>query len=68
MTLHDLSNKYDFNLTRLARKARLSLLTVRRFFEGGSVTIKTASAIINVMPITPDERAALIESLFEPKA
>ena len=68
MTLQALNNKYDFNQTRLARKARLSLLTVRRFFEGGSVTIKTASAIINVMPITPEERAALIESLFEPKA
>ena len=68
MTLQALNNKYDFNLTRLARKARLSLLTVRRFFEGGSVTIKTASAIINVMPITPEERSALIENLFEPKA
>lgn len=68
MTLQALSDKYDFNLTRLARKARLSTLTVRRFFGGDPVTIKTASAIINVLPITPEERAALIESLFEPKA
>ena len=68
MTLQALSNKYDFNLKRLARKARLSYLTVRRFFEGDPVTLKTASAIINVLPITPEERAALIESLFEPKA
>lgn len=67
MTLQTLDEKYGFNLTRIARKARLSTLTVRRFFCDESVTVKTASAIINVLPITPEERAALIQSLFKPK-
>ena len=68
MTLQTLNDKYGFNLSRISRKAQLNVLTVRQFFSGKNSTLKTASAIINVLPITPEERAALIESLFEPKA
>ena len=68
MTLQTLNDKYGFNLSRISRKAQLNTLTVRQFFAGKNSTLKTASAIINVLPITPEERAALIESLFEPKA
>lgn len=68
MTMQTLNDKYGFNVARISRMAKLSDLTVRKFFSGKNSTLKTASAIINVLPITPEERAALIESLFEPKA
>lgn len=68
MTLQTLNDKYGFNVARISRMAKLSYLTVLKFFSGKNSTLKTASAIINVLPITPEERAALIESLFKPKA
>ena len=68
MTLQTLKDKYGFNIARISRMSKLSQLTVHKFFSGKNSTIKTASAIINVLPITQEERSALIESLFEPKA
>lgn len=68
MTLQTLNDKYGFNVARISRLTKLSQLTVHKFFSGKNSTLKTASAIINVLPITPEERAALLDSLFEPKA
>ena len=68
MTLQTLKDKYGFNIARISRMSKLSQLTVHKFFSGKNSTIKTASAISNVLPITTEERSALIESLFEPKA
>lgn len=68
MNLQTLNDKYGFNIARISRMTKLSQLTVHKFFYGKNSTLKTASAIINVLPITPEERAALLESLFEPKA
>ena len=68
MYLQTLNDKYGFNIARISRMAKLSNLTVYRFFSGKHSTLKTASAIINVLPITPEERSSLIESMFAPDA
>lgn len=69
MTLKDLDKKYNFNLKRLSEASGVTYGTVvkntRRKWSGG-MTIRNARRIINVLPITPEERAALIESLFAP--
>ena len=68
MTIEQLNSKYNFSRKMASEKSGVSYYSVVNFFRGRTCTLKTASAIINVLPITPEERAALIESLFEPKA
>ena len=68
MYLQTLNDKYGFNIARISRMAKLSNITVHKFFSGENSTLKTASAIINVLPITPEERSSLIESMFAPDA
>lgn len=66
MTIKDLDNKYRFCRKKISEDSGVNYATVKNFIRGDSVRIKTASAIINALPISQLERAALIESLFSP--
>lgn len=66
MTIQQLDDKHCFNWRRVAKDANVSYLTALNFSHGESVRVKTARAIINALPISQIERAALIESLFSP--
>lgn len=67
MTIQMLDEKYKFRRTHVAEVANVSVPRVKTFLKGESETVKTAAAIINALPITPIERAALIETMFQPK-
>lgn len=62
-----LDEKYKFRRTHVAEVANVSVPRVKTFLKGESGTVKTAAAIINALPITSIERAALIETMFQPK-
>lgn len=65
-TLQKLKEKYLFNEKQLSKRCGLACNTVHVFFNGGNTRIGNVKKIINVLPITPEERTALIESLFSP--
>lgn len=67
MTIQQLDNKYSFDRTKVTTASKKSYYTVVNFLKGAPATVKTAAAIINALPITPIERAALIETMFQPK-
>ena len=67
MTIQQLDQKYEFSRTKTAADSGMSYPAVIKFFQGAPATVKTAAAIINALPITPIERAALIETMFQPK-
>lgn len=68
MTIEQLDSKYVFCRKKIAEDSGINSGTVSNFLNGKhrNVNVKTASAIINALPISQIERAALIESLFSP--
>ena len=66
MTIKQLDEKYSFSRRKAGKNSKLSYSTVINFFSGNCNSIRTAKAIINVLPITPEERSSLIESMFAP--
>lgn len=66
MTIQQLDDKHCFNWRRVAKDANVAYLTALNFSHGESVRMSTARAIINALPISQIERAALIESLLSP--
>ena len=68
MTIKQLDDKYNFNRRKIEKNSKLSYGTVINFFAESCNSIRTARAIINVLPITHEERSALIESIFAPDA
>lgn len=66
MTIQQLDDRHCFNWRKVARDANVSYITALNFSHGESVRVNTARAIINALPISQLERAALIESLFSP--
>ena len=64
MTIQQLDDKHCFNWRRVAKDANVAYLTALHFSHGESVRMSTARAIINALPISQIERAALIESLL----
>lgn len=66
MTIQQLDEKYEFSRTKTAADSGVSYPAVIRFFQGAPATVKTAAAIINVLPITAIERAELIATMFQP--
>lgn len=66
MTINDLDRKYRFCRKKISEDSGINYATVKNFVRGSSVTVKTAAAIINVLPITALERAELIATMFQP--
>lgn len=68
MTIKELDAKYHFRRSAVAKDSGISYPTVKNFIGGNNVRVDAAAKIINVLPISQIERAALIESLFAPRA
>lgn len=68
MTIKQLNDKYSFSRTMASERSGVSYYSVINFLRGRACTVKTARAIINALPITPEERSSLIESMFAPDA
>lgn len=69
MTVKELDAKYRFSLKKISEDSGLTYATVTKIIRrkpAEGMTIRNARRIINALPITPEERAALIESLFAP--
>ena len=68
MTIQQLDDKHSFNWRKVSRDANVGYLTAFHFAKGEFGNISTAAKIINALPISQVERAALIENLFAPRA
>lgn len=66
MTIQQLDDKHCFNWRRVAKDANVAYLTALHFSYGESVSMRTARAIINALPISQIERAELIATMFQP--
>lgn len=66
MTIKNLDEKYHFCRTAIAKDAGVSYATIKSFIRGENVRVNIAAKIINALPITPNERTALIETMFSP--
>ncbi len=67
MTIQELNDKYSFNWRKVAKDADTAYLTALNYFHGKHTNLNTTRAIVNALPITADERQALIMSMFERK-
>lgn len=67
MTIKELDAKYHFSRTAIAKDSGVSYATVKNFINGDNTRVDVAARLINALPITPNERTALIETMFEPK-
>lgn len=69
MTFRELDAKYRFSLKKVSEDSGMTYETVQRILrreENPTGNIKTLAKIINALPITPNERTALIETMFSP--
>lgn len=70
MTIKELDSKYQFSIKKIADDSGVTYPTVTRIIRrkgNQTANINTLAKIINALPITPNERTALIETMFEPK-
>lgn len=66
MTIKELDAKYHFSRTAIAKDSGVSYPSVKNFINGKPMNTTSLAKIINALPITPIERAALIETMFAP--
>lgn len=70
VTLRELDAKYRFSLKKISKDSGITYETVTKIIRrkpAEGMTVRNARRIINALPITLEERAALIESLFAPE-